>query len=176
MGFEALIARLKNSAFSAQTNTDIDLFIQRNAKEPMNELEMTKLLAGLTLSVERLQSESNSVIKAVSWSGAATSAAITITLSGNYTVILFGSGSKDTGAGDIAATVTITKNGVSGTVVLLDMGVPVGQIDMHQSLPAKVAAGEAFVVDDSITFVSVAVGATTVDANDRFTAIIIKEA
>ncbi len=176
MGFEALIARLKSSAFSTQTNTDIDVFVQRNAKEPMNELEMTKLLAALTLSVERLQSEGNSVIKAVSWAGAATSAAIVIPTAGNYTVIVFGSAERDTSGGDITATVTVTNNGVSGTVVSLVMGVPIGQIDLHQSLPAQVAVGEVFAEGDSLTFVSAAGASTTVDANDRFTAIIIKEA
>ncbi len=176
MSFKSLIARLKSTAFSTDTNIDIDVFVERNAREPMNELEMTKLLSALVLSVEKLQSESNSVIKAVSWASAATSAAITIPVSGNYTVIVFGSAERDTDAGDITATVTILTNGASGTVVSLVMGVPTGQIDMHQSLPAQVAAGEAFTKDDSITFTSAAGTSTTVDAKDRFTAIIIKEA
>ncbi len=175
MSFKALIARLKDSAFSANANTDIDIFVERNAREPMNELEMTKMITALVLSVEKLQSESNSIINVVSWAGAATSAAIVIPVSGNYTVIVFGSGEKDTPAGDIDVDVTINTNAVGGTAVALQMGVATAQLDMHHSLPPVAAAGESFAEGDSVTFTSAAGGVTTVDANDRFTAIIIKE-
>lgn len=177
MGYESLIARLKSTAFSTNTNTDIDIFVERNAREPMNELEMTKMISALVLSVEKLQSESNSVVKAVSWASAATSGAIVIPVSGNYTAIVFGSGERDTSGGLITVDVTINTNGVGGTVVFPALGVPIGQIDMNQSLIPKVVTGESFSEGDSVTFTSASGDANvTVGANDRFTVILIKEA